>query len=274
MNNVQRILVIDDEVTLRTTMTRVFQSAGWQVQTAANGEESLTLLERQPFDLAYLDLRLPTLDGIEVLKQIRAVDQFLPVVVLTGHGSLNSAIQALRLGAKDYLLKPIDPQILLARTRVLLQERAIEQRRAEIQVQIQQLSAELHELDRQMQAAAEPFDGFSDSQERFCKAGEFTLDLQACRAVLGARVLEIAPTSFQYLVVLAQRSPQVVGYQELVQAAQNFSPNPIEARELAKWHIHVLRQAIELNPSQPRYLLNVRGKGYRLLITPTNPNHP
>lgn len=274
MSQSAQILVVDDESTLRATMARVFQSAGWRVQTAVNGEEALSLLARQPFDLAYLDLRLPTLDGIAVLQKIRAADGSLPVVLLTGHGSLNSAIQALRLGAKDYLLKPIDPQILLARTRVLLQERAIAQRRAEIQAQIQQLSEELRALDQRIPAEAAPLSGFSDSQERFCKAGELTLDLQACRAVLGTRILEIAPTSFQYLVVLAQRAPQVVAYQELVQAAQNFAPNPVEARELAKWHVHVLRQAIEFNPATPRYLLNVRGKGYRLLTVPTNANQP
>lgn len=170
------------------------------------------------------------------------------------------------MGAKDYLLKPVDPQILLARTRVLLQERAIERRRAEIQAQLQQLSAELRELDRQIQAATQPAETFYDFDKRFYKVGELTLDLKACRAVFGTRVLEIAPTSFQYLVVLAQRAPQVVGYQELVQAAQNFSANPVEARELTKWHIHALRQSLEPDPANPRYLLNVRGKGYRLLM--------
>lgn len=84
MNNFSwSILVVDDDAALQASMVRVFESAGWSVQAAASGGEALALLARQPFDLAYLDLHLPVLDGIEVLKQIRTNDGALPVVVLT-----------------------------------------------------------------------------------------------------------------------------------------------------------------------------------------------
>lgn len=261
-----KVLIIDDEAGLRETLGRILQRAGCETQAAAHGQQAIQLIEEQIFDLAYLDLHLPGMDGIQVLKEIRQRQPKLPVIMLTGFGTLQSAVEALRLGAMDYLLKPFDPEVLIARTRVILQEQMLERRKDELRSQIAVLEHELRNLERETQVPAPVSMPGSEPQNRFFKLGRLVLDLQAKRATFGDRVLNLPPATFDYLVVLARRSPDVVSYQILVTDAQNYQVDGVEARELAKWHLHVLRQAVEEDPQNPRYLLNVRGLGYRLLV--------
>lgn len=261
-----KVLIIDDEAGLRETLGRILQRAGCDTEVAANGLQALELIKQHSFDLAYLDLHLPGMDGIQILKEIRQHQPKLPVIMLTGYGTLQSAVEALRLGANDYLLKPFDPEVLVARTRVILDEQAVERRKQELRAQIASLEAELRGLEKESPAPPPAILPGPEPQNRFFKIGRMVLDLQARRATFGDRVLNLPPATFDYLVVLAQHSPEVVNYQTLVTEAQNYQVDGVEARELAKWHMHVLRQALESDPQNPRYLLNVRGTGYRLLV--------
>jgi DNA-binding response OmpR family regulator len=261
-----KVLIIDDEAGLRETLGRILQRAGCDAEVAANGQQALELIEQHNFDLAYLDLHLPGMDGIQILKEIRQRQPKLPVIMLTGYGTLQSAVEALRLGANDYLLKPFDPEVLVARTRVILDEQAVERRKQELRAQIASLEVELRSLEKESPASPPVILPGPEPQNRFFKIGRMVLDLQAKRATFGDRVLNLPPATFDYLVVLAQHSPEVVNYQTLVTEAQNYQVDGVEARELAKWHMHVLRQALESDPQNPRYLLNVRGTGYRLLV--------
>jgi DNA-binding response OmpR family regulator len=264
-----RILVIDDEELLRNTLARVLKRAGYDVATAGDGHEALHLLEENGFDLAYLDIRLPGMDGLQILKGIRANEGKMPVVLLTAYGSLQTALEALRLGATDYLLKPVDPEVLVARTRVILAEQAVERHKRELRQQIAVLQQELRQLEGQG-TGEEPSSiaPIPAPEDRFFKRGALVLDLQARRATFKERVIMMPPAAFDYLLVLARRSPEVVTYQVLVTEAQGYQADVVEARELSKWHIHALRQALETDPAQPNYLLNVRGAGYRFVLDP------
>ena len=264
------ILVIDDEESLRHTLGRVLRQAGYEVTTAGEGHEALRLVNAgyetaSPYDVVYLDIRLPGMDGLQVLKEIRQRDAHLPVILLTAYGSLSTALEALRLGATDYLLKPLDPEVLVARTRVLLEEKALERRRREVREQIAALQEELRSLD-----AGRPAEGLPEvmpaPEDRFFKRGTLILDLQARRATFRDAVLVLPPAAFDYLVVLARHAPEVIPYQTLVTEAQGYRADMLEARELSKWHIHAIRQTLEADPTRPQYLLNVRGTGYRLVV--------
>lgn len=262
-----KVLIIDDEATLRTTLGRILERGGCLPAYAADGAEALAQIDGQTFDLVYLDLNLPDMDGIQVLAEIRKRDTRLPVIMLTGYGTLQSAVEALRLGATDYLLKPSDPEVLLARTRMALTETAMERRKRELREQIATLQAELAQLEQATQPPVTPSTTPApEPQNRFLKRGRLILDLQARRATFGQSVLTLPPAAFDYLLILARRSPEVVDYVDLVSEAQNYQVEASEARELAKWHVHVLRQALENDPQNPQYLLNVRGMGYRLLV--------
>jgi len=268
MNPSGRVLVVDDEAGLRHTLTRILKLSGWEVNSAEDGFEALRLLAANGYDLIYLDIRLPGMDGLQTLRDIRKQAPQLPVILLTAYGSLRTALEALRLGAKDYLLKPLDPDVLVARTRMVLQEQAIERRRREIREQIDLLQGELQALDAKYPAGdgSPPEEPVMLPEQRFLKRGGLVLDLQARRGTFGATVIALPPTTFDYLVALVQHSPEAISYQTLVTEAQGYQVEGSEARELSKYHIHVLRQALEDEPNRPQHVLNVRGVGYRLLV--------
>jgi DNA-binding response OmpR family regulator len=266
MNTDGHILIVDDEASLRQTLARILQRAGFEVTTTTNGSEALTLLSQHEFDLVYLDIRMPDISGLEVLKTIHAKYPELPVILFTAQPDLNSAVEALRSGAIDYLLKPLKPQAIIERTRSLLVDKQKERRKRELQRQIDALQAELNTLEREETSQPEQTVQQSfTSDDRFLKRGGLTLDMLTRRVTLNDRVVNLPPTSFDYLLVLARHTPNVVDYQTLVSEAQGYETNPHEAQELTKWHIHHIRQVLEPDARNPIYVINVRGTGYRLV---------
>jgi DNA-binding response OmpR family regulator len=258
------ILIIDDEASLRSTLTRIMQNAGCKATSAADGSEALRLLALNAYDLVFLDLRLPDMHGLDILREIRRQYPRLPVVVLTAHGTMNSAMEALHLDATDYLLKPVDPEALIERTRRILQAQLTEKRRQEILNKITLLQAELTGLENPSKGEL-LLHQESGRDSRHLIIGSLALDLHSRRVLSAGKTIPIPPTSFDYLGVLVRHAPNVVRFQTLVVEAQGYHAEFNEARELAKWHIHVLRQALEQEPKKPRLILNVRGIGYQLV---------
>lgn len=265
MQSTGHILIIDDEDTLRLTLARILQQARFEVTTAASGQEGLAFLSQQTFDLVYLDIRMPDMNGLEVLKAIHSRFPELDVVLFTAQPDMNSAVEALRQGATDYLLKPLQPQTLIERTQAILARKEKERRKREIQSQIRTLQLELSRLEDEddVQPNLGAFD--ENTSERFIICGNINLDLQARRLKVREQIISIPPTTFDYLVVLARHSPAVVDYQTLVAEAQGYQADFRDAQELVKWHVHHIRQAIEPDPRKPVYLINQRGIGYRLV---------
>lgn len=260
-----RILIIDDEETLRHTLARILQRAGFHAVTASGGSESLQLLAQQQFDLVYLDLRLPDMNGMDVLRRIHDAWPDLPVVLFTGQPDLHSALEALRQGAADYLLKPLEPEKLLELTRAILARQARERRKRQIREQIAALQAELDRLER-ADAEGESAVSLPENENgRFLTRGKLTLDLHARRVRFEKREVTLPPATFDYLLVLARHAPNVVDYRTLVTEAQGYQVGLREAQELVKWHVHQIRQALEPGERNPRCLINVRGTGYRLV---------
>jgi DNA-binding response OmpR family regulator len=257
-----KILIIDDEIVLRQTLARVLQQAGFEATSAENAEQALAFLKSTPFDLVYLDLRMPGLHGLDVLKLIHEQYPALPVVLFTAQPDINSAVEALRNGATDYLLKPLKPQVIIERTQTILTAQKKERRKREILQQIDSLQAELKNLEQGIPTDIQPP---TQNRDRFMKCGPLVLDLHARRLTIDEQVINLPPTSFDYLLVLARHAPEVVDYQTLVAEAQGYQAEPRDAQELTKWHIHQLRQAFDKDTQNPSYLINVRGKGYRLV---------
>jgi DNA-binding response OmpR family regulator len=256
------ILIIDDEAPLRQTLVRILQQAGFQVTSAEDGEQGLSFIQTTNFDLVFMDLRMPGMAGLEVLKIIHASHPNLPVVLFTAQPDLTSAVEALRNGATDYLLKPLKPQVLIERAQSILASQQRENRKREIVLQIEALQAELKSLSS---GNTEPLRTPSVGADRFLKRGSLVLDLHKRCLIVHEQSINIPPTSFDYLLVLARHSPDVVDYQTLVAEAQGYQTDAREAQELTKWHIHQLRQAVEEDAREPSILINVRGTGYRLV---------
>jgi DNA-binding response OmpR family regulator len=262
------ILIIDDEPNLRHSLGLILKRAGYVVTTAANAAEAIQLLQAGAYDLVFLDIKLPDLSGTQLLPQIRDLYPDMPVLILTAHASLETAIKAVRDGARDYLLKPLEPETILSRVDKILSEKKSPMRRREIASQMQNLLAELQTIDGQ---------GMSDSDHivtmpsadpsRFLKCGLLTLDRHTHSVQYKGQNISLPPSTFDYLVTLVRHSPDPVTYEKLVQESQGYQHlNRAEAREITRWQMHELRKAIEPDPRTPQLIITVRDVGYRLVV--------
>jgi DNA-binding NtrC family response regulator len=116
------ILLVDDEENLRRTLAMILQREGYQVDTAGTILEARQLLKDARYDLTFLDLKLPDANGLSLLPDLRKSFPNMPVVVLTAHDKLDAAVEAVRYGARDYLLKPLDPSVILQQVKDILDE--------------------------------------------------------------------------------------------------------------------------------------------------------
>ena len=236
MAELVRTLVVDDEERIRFTLRETLQRVGHVVMTASSGEEALDMLRDNAFDAAVIDLNLGgRVDGLKVLEAIRWRWPGMAVVILTAHGSLASAIKAIQENVDDYLLKPARPD--------------------EVRQAVQRA------LGRRKDALAQQ----KPPKQRIVQYSCFFADLDRHVATKDGQLLTLTPQEFKLLVHLMENAPRVIAPRELVRAVQECEMDDLyEARQLIKWYIHRLRQQIEPDPSNPRYVLNVRGVGYTL----------
>lgn len=262
----RRILVIDDEPFLRLTLGAILQKAGYQVVMAESGRVALASLQENAFDMAFLDLMMPDINGLELLPKLHQIDIALPVLILTAHASLDSAREAIKLGARDYILKPVDPPTLLLRVSEILMEQQQPRRRRELISQAQNLLLELHLMDNEnvLPAQATPTEAAIDA-ERYLQKGSITVDLHARHVMVDVNSIHLPSSSFDYLVTLMRHSPKEVTFEILVREAQGYDLDKIDAREMSRWHIHKIRKALEMNSSDPQMVITVRDVGYRFV---------
>ncbi len=253
------ILVVDDEETIRTIVAEALTSQGHHVQSAATAEDALRVCASTSFDLVLLDLKMPgAMDGIDLLTEIRRRWASIVVIMMTGYGTLDSAINALRAGAFDYLTKPASiAQIIESAERGLAKQRE-EARRRQV---IAQLEATLHEL--KVEDKALPAD--PQVTQRFAQTATLVIDRQKRLVVRGNEPLELTATEFDILDYLARHSERVITANELIKAIQGYDVVETDARPIVRVHIQRLRQKLGDDPDNPRYILNVRGKGYRFV---------
>jgi DNA-binding response OmpR family regulator len=253
------ILVVDDEETIRTIIADALTLQGHHVHTAASAEQALDACESTLCDLVLLDLKMPGgMDGIALLTEIRRRWPSAVVIVLTGYGTLDSAITALRAGAFDYLTKPASiTQIVESAERGLAKQRE-EARRQQLIVRLEDT---LHELKREGKTPpAQP-----EATQRFAQTASLVIDRHKRLAVLGSQPLELTAMEFDLLDYLARHADRVVTASELVKAMQGYNLAEEEARPMVRVHVQRLRQKLGDDSDNPRYILNVRGKGYRFI---------
>lgn len=125
MGDAIRLLLVDDEKRFTRTLSKRLSERGLSVATASSGLEALKLMEDNLFDVAVLDVKMPGMDGVETLREIRKVQPLTEVILLTGHASVDSAIEGMRLGAFEYLLKPCEIEDLMAKIDEAYEKRKI-----------------------------------------------------------------------------------------------------------------------------------------------------
>ena len=264
MPSTSTILVIDDEKLLRQSLALILQEDDYSVTTAGHAVEARQYLQAGAYDLVFLDLKMPDVDGLTLLAEIRARYPEMPVLILTAHATLETAMEAVRQGARDYLLKP---PVILNRVREILAERQVPRRRREIATQLHELVSELHHLEDEDTPSrdAAPAASTPSDPARFLRRGPLTLDLHTRCLSLDDRQINLPPSTFDYLVTLVRHSPNPISFETLVEESQGFRVSRIEARETARIRIHELRKALETDMRRPKFIITVRHVGYRLV---------
>lgn len=221
------VLVVDDEQSLRDFIRRNLEVRNFEVLTAANGLEGLALFGTEQVDLVIVDLMMPHMNGLEMIRRIRQ-QSLLPIIVLSALGEEQDKVQALNQGADDYLTKPFGVDELLARLQAVLRR-------------------------TQWHRSGEP-----EAERLVCD--DLVVDRQRHTATLRGKALELTPTEFELLVLLMSQAGKVLPHKLLLQRV--WGPEYGQETEYLRVYIGRLRQKIEPDPGHPRYLLTERGIGY------------
>lgn len=277
-NQTDQLLVVDDEANIRLTLNALLTRAGYTVTMAASGEEAIALMDQHTFHLLLVDLKMPGIDGMQVVNAARQRFPHITIIVLTGHGSLETAVEGLHMGIYDYLLKTTDPAQVVERVKAGLEDHHQKIRQHALLDTVSSAVQELRQGGQNQQpasqsqrpAAATPgaaASGASETpSERIITVGELQIDTWRQAATFAGRTLPLTPTEFRVLLCLSEHVGKMLTYTQIVRCAQGYESSEPEASELIKPHIYHLRQKLEPDPGTPRYLLNVRGKGYMLQV--------
>lgn len=219
-----KILIIDDEPPIRKLLRMGLSTQGYEILDAPNGKAALELLDQNP-DLVILDLGLPDIQGLELLRLIRARSERVPIVVLSSRADEGGKVQALDLGADDYVTKPFGMEELFARMRAAL--------RHQLQVQ---------------------------GERPIFRTGELSVDLVRRIVKVADKDIRLSPKEYDLLRVLVQHAGKVLTHKFLL---GELWDNLTDAQYL-RVYVRQLRQKIESDPERPHYILTETGIGYRL----------
>jgi two-component system KDP operon response regulator KdpE len=219
-----RVLVVDDEPQIRRALRVGLVNHGYEVQVAASGEEALDLAASAPPDLIILDLMLPNLTGLEVCTELRQWSE-VPIIVLSARGQERDKVEALDLGADDYLTKPFGMDELLARMRAALRR------------------------------------GASGAASPILQSGELELDQTRRLVTLRGQAVHLTPTEYAILQYLMANAGKVITHRALLAAV--WGPGYQESSQILRVFIGQLRRKIEPNRSRPTYIRTEPGVGYR-----------
>ncbi len=259
MEQTAQILIVDDEKNIRKILCDTLSKHGYQTHAAENAQAALRLCEQINFDLALIDLKMPgSMDGLALLSEIHARWSQMIVIMLTAFASLDSSIAALRRGAYDYLIKPATIEEILDSV-----ARGLEKKRQESQQK--QVITQLEQVLQTLKQDHATTSSESSVDDRFVQTPLLTIDRKKRLVACGDQPLALSPTEFDVLDYLASHADRVITASELVQAIQGYDLVEADARPLIRVHIQHLRDKLEDDPEHPRYILNVRGKGYRFV---------
>lgn len=272
-----RILAVDDDHAIRFFMEELLTRDGHEATVVSSGEAALPLLETTEFDLALIDLRLEGMSGTELLAILRQQAPDTVVIMLTGHGTLESAVEALRQGAHDYLFKPCKTtelresirRGLLKRQQKLAQRALLQQLEQQLRTTLQDVYTALGDTAAAPASALTlmpPAAELPEAEGRFLQQAGVIVDVMRHVITVEGQLLEASPTEFALLAYLIREAPRVVSPPELVREIQGYESSPWEARNLIRYYIYRLRQKIKALSGRD-LIETVRGVGYTIRIS-------
>ena len=235
------ILVVDDEVIARQSLTDILKLEGYNAVSVPNGQAAIEYVRTHPIDLIVVDLRMPGMDGLEVIQVVNQASPDTEVILLTAHGSTDTAIQALRLRVHDYLTKPAAPAMVIASVK-----KGLARRTAKIQAK----------------------SGLGESAEVDETIKEFNLkdgtivDLSRRQIRSGKKISHLTPAEGRLLRILMENEGKVFSHRELVLLVQGYDTSQREAPEILRPLVSRLRHKLEQFPILAECVASVRGTGY------------
>jgi two-component system response regulator RegX3 len=224
----KRILIVDDDQLMRRSLAFNLEQAGYEVKSAAKAEDALEVLRGSAFDLLLLDIGLPGMDGLDAVGIIK--DEFaLPVIFLTARRRELDEVVGLELGADDYVTKPFDMDVLLARIKAVLRRSA---------------------------GRTQPV-----KETGLLKSGDIEIDTGAHTVTVAGKRVELAPREFELLQVFILEPNKVLSVDDLL--VRVWGAEFIGQPQVVYVHIRWLREKVEGNPNKPQRIITVRGKGYK-----------
>ena len=222
-----RVLIVDDEPQIRRFLRTSLSAHGYAIIEAATGQEALLRATDERPDVVILDLGLPDLDGMEIIRRIREWSK-VPIIVLSVRGRDSDKVTALDAGADDYVTKPFSMGELMARIRAALRNRLA------------------NEVD-----------------ESVFRAGGLEVDLARRQVKVDGQEVKLTPNEYELLRVLVTHAGKVATHQHLLREV--WGPADMDQTHYVRVYVGQLRQKLEANPSQPRYILTEPGVGYRMI---------
>jgi len=220
-----RILTVEDDERIRTAVTLALEEEGWEVKETANGEDALVAFAQDPSDVVLIDIMLPGIDGFEVCRRIRRLGD-VPIVMVTARSDSHDVVAGLEAGADDYLRKPFDPKELSARVRALLRRSRPSESPAQMVV------------------------------------GQLEVIPDEGVVRLAGDEVHLTRTEFRLLVEFASSPGKVMSREDLLERV--WARDYFDDERLVDVHVRRLRTKIEPDPANPRYVVTVRGMGYKL----------
>ena len=231
-----RILVVEDEQALRSFLVPRLQREGWQVEAVSSGAQALASVQERRPDLVVLDIGLPDLSGLQVCQELRRLPGYLPVLMLTGLDSRDDELRGFAAQADDYVTKPVEPDMLVARIRALLRLAA------------------------------------ANRGEQSLTLGDVEVDLRARAARRDGQDLGLSRREFDLLAFLLEHPGQVFGKTQLL--AHVWGSDADASTHAVTARMSALRARVEPNPNRPRYLLTRPGVGYYLQLPDSDTDPP
>ncbi|WEG13908.1 response regulator transcription factor [Pullulanibacillus sp. KACC 23026] len=230
---VKRILAVDDEPSILTLLSFNLERAGFQVLQSANGREALDIARTEALDLVILDVMLPEMDGLEVCRELRQEKSTLPVMMLTAKDDEFDKVLGLELGADDYMTKPFSPRELVARVKALLRRSQLSEPAAEVAASpVQQLTV-----------------------------GDLVIDPSNYEATFKGELMTLTPKEFELLYYLVKNSNKVLTRDQLLSSVWQY--DFAGDTRIVDVHVSHLREKIEDDTRHPKYIITVRGLGYK-----------
>ncbi|KYP81727.1 response regulator transcription factor [Ferroacidibacillus organovorans] len=225
----QKLLVVDDEESIRTLVRYNLVQAGFDVTLAEDGEAGFQQIQQDTFDLLILDLMMPGMSGLEICKRMRQMHKDTPIIMLTARGEEIDRVLGLEMGADDYITKPFSPRELVARVRAVLRRKGEGEREQE--------------------------------QQEIFQVGTVRLDVSRYEVTVDGKLIDLTPREFDLLYFLLQHTDRVVSRDQLLDRVWGY--DYAGDTRLVDVHVSHLREKIERDPKSPRYIKTVRGVGYK-----------